>query len=242
MGKHGKHRALVAAAALALAAGTAQGACRQALVLALDVSGSVDAAEYRLQVEGVAAALQDAEVRAALAAMPGAPVALAVIEWSGAGFQRVVLGWTLLEGAAVDRAADTLRATRRARAPQATAIGAALRRGAALLAAGPVCWRHTIDVSGDGKNNDWPEPDTVREAGVLTGVTVNALVVADDTHAAELSAYFRAQVLHGPDAFVEVAAGYEDYARAMKRKLLRELATVAVGERALPPAHAPRGG
>ncbi len=215
---------------LILLAGPAQAACRQALVLALDVSGSVDAAEYRLQLDGVAGALRDAQVRAALLSNPDAPVSLAVMEWSGAAFQRVILPWTsLVDGPAIEAAAARVAATRRRAAPQATGIGAALRRSAALLADGPACWRRTIDVSGDGKNNDWPEPDVVRDGGTLGGVTVNALVIATGDTAAELSAYFQAEVLHGPDAFVEVALGYADYARAMKRKLLREVATVAIG-------------
>ncbi len=214
----------------ALGLAPAGAACRQALVLALDVSGSVDAAEYRLQLDGVASALREADVRAALLAMPDAPVHLAVIEWSGSGFQRLVLPWSALDGpAAIEAAAARLAATRRVAAPQATAIGAALGRAAGLLDAGPACWRRTVDISGDGKNNDWPEPETVRAGGALAGITVNALVVAPEGGIAELSAYFRAQVVQGPDAFVETALGYDDYARAMQRKLLREIATVAVG-------------
>lgn len=244
MEEHGEHRPLVGPAiALALwaigIAAPAGAACRQALVLALDVSGSVDMREYRLQLDGVAAALQDAQVRRALAALPETPVYLAVFEWSGSRFQRLLVDWTALAGdAQVDAVAGRLRATDRVVAPQATAIGAALMRAGDLLADAPACWKRTVDVSGDGKNNDWPDPQDVHAGSALAGVTVNGLVVGaesagtgDMAHrtAAELSAYFQAEVIRGPDAFVETAVGYRDYQRAMTRKLLRELQTVAVG-------------
>jgi hypothetical protein len=103
---------------------------------------------------------------------------------------------------------------------------------------GPACWRQVLDISGDGKNNDWPSPRQVRESGALGQITVNALVIGSapirgETRAAgvaELVAYFRAEVLHGSGAFVETALGYEDYADAMKRKLLKELQSLVVGQ------------
>ena len=71
-------------------------ACRLALAMALDVSGSVDATEYRLQMEGLADALIDPEVQSAIFAMPEVPVAVAVFEWSSSTYQHVIAGWTLL--------------------------------------------------------------------------------------------------------------------------------------------------
>ena len=230
------------AGALALmgAAGPAA-ACSLALVLALDVSGSVDAREYDLQMSGVAQALRDAEVRQALLADPAAPVELAIFEWSGARFQRQIVDWTTLATpAAIDGVAVRLSRWSRIPAPEATGIGSAMQVAAGQLGDGPVCWRQVLDISGDGKNNDWPSPRQVREAGTMGEITVNALVIGsaplrDETRAAgvaELVAYFRAEVLHGPGAFVETALGYEDYADAMKRKLLKELQTLVVGEAA----------
>jgi hypothetical protein len=122
--------------------------------------------------------------------------------------------------------------------------------GKRLLDQAPVCWTRTLDVSGDGKNNDWPDPRKARSDGTLAGIRINGLVVAPDTGsggrattgAAELSAYFQARVIQGPDAFVEVANGFEDYADAMRRKLLRELQTRPVGERRTgPPGIIPTG-
>jgi hypothetical protein len=216
-------------------------ACRLALVLALDVSGSVDAREYDLQVTGVARALSDAEVRKAILSDPAEPVEMAIFEWSGSRFQRQVVDWTALGSpAAIDAVAGRLRRWSRIPAPEATGIGSAMQVAVGQIGDGPACWRRVLDVSGDGKNNDWPSPRQVRESGVLGDITVNALVIGSppirgETRAAggaDLVAYFRAEVLHGPGAFVETALGYEDYADAMKRKLLKELQTLVVGDAA----------
>lgn len=222
-----------------LSATTAGAQCRLALALALDVSGSVDQREYVLQLNGVATALNDPDVQTAIFAIEGAPVALAIYEWSSSSYQRVIQDWRLLE-APEDLAAIRARllAWRRAPAPEATGLGAALEFGAGLIARAPVCWDRTLDVSADGKNNDWPVPTRLRREGRLGDHTVNALVVAREFKStidmtpdgvAELTAYFRAQIIHGAGAFVEVAEGYEDYSRAMSKKLLRELSTVPVG-------------
>ncbi len=230
--------------ALTLWAGMAQGACRQSLVLALDVSGSVDEREYVLQLEGVARALEDPAVRAALLDMPATPVALAIFEWSGGSYQRLIQDWISL-GSANDIALVTtrLRVWQRSAAPETTALGAAMEFAVALQDRGPRCWRRVLDISGDGKNNDWPRPRTVRASGQLGDMTINALVIgtattrSDDlrqSHIAELTAYFDAEILHGPDAFLEAALGFEDYADAMARKLLRELETLPMG--AAPPS------
>lgn len=218
----------------------AAAACRLALVLALDVSGSVDDQEYTLQLGGIAGALDAPAVRSALLAMPEAHVSLAVFEWSSQGFQRTVLDWTALASDEdIDRVASHLRGWVRLKGPEATGLGAAMRHGAGLLRSGPACWKRVIDISGDGKNNDWPAPRDFYRAGGLGAATVNGLIIGDDPlrldddrqlKVPELMAYFEAHVIRGPQAFVEVALGYEDYAAAMTRKLLRELATVAIGE------------
>ena len=218
---------------------SAEASCRLALAMALDVSGSVDETEYRLQMSGLAAALGDPDVEAALFAIPDAPVALAVYEWSSARYQRVVQDWVLIEDRAVlDTVRQHLVGWSREKAPEATGLGAALLFGKAILDRGPACWSQTLDVSGDGKNNDWPEPRQVRADGSLPEFRINALVVGRDpatdgpaalVDAEELSAYFRANVIQGADAFVEVALGFRDYAAAMRRKLLRELKAQPIG-------------
>lgn len=224
----------VLAMAILLCPGTAAAGCRLALVLALDVSGSVDVQEYRQQLHGVADALQSAAVTRALLSEPGRPVALTVFEWSGARFQRVVLPWTMLtDRAAIDAVAARLRMVERVAAPRTTGIGGALLAGVGAMARGPACDRQVIDVSGDGINNDWPPPEQVRAKGALLGIIVNGLVILPGPDGADpegLEDYFRAQVLSGPGAFLETAAGYADYARAMARKLLRETEAPMLGK------------
>lgn len=216
--------------------GSARAGCREALLLALDVSGSVDAREYQLQLDGLAAALQNPQVREAFFAMPDAPVRLAVMEWSGPGFQRLILPWREIRTQAdIASAAAQVRATQRAVTDPSTAIGSALRRGATEVGAQTDCLRWVIDLSGDGKSNTGPRPgETI--AG-LAGVTVNGLVIGEAVPTAgegrspmlaEMVAYYRAYVMRGPGAFVETAHGFRDFESAMVRKLLRELQVVAV--------------
>ncbi len=222
----------------ALLATPADAACRQALALGLDVSGSVDDTEYRLQLDGLANALTMPEVQAAFLALPEAPVRLYVFEWSGSGPKRQVLDWREI-ATATDLAgvAAKLRATGRAPMPQSTALGEAMVTGAKALAAQPSCWRRVLDLSGDGKSNAGPRPRDVR--GGLGDVTVNGLVIGSDPRSAgdqrsplvgELQAYYAAEVIRGPDAFIEVALGFEDFEAAMARKLLKELQFVIVSD------------
>lgn len=240
MGKHGKYRPLVTlAAALALWAGaaTAQEACRQALALGLDVSGSVNSQEYRLQLDGLAGALTDPDVAAVLLSMPGAPVRLLVYEWSGSGDQNVVVGWTTITDAATLAGfAEALRRTSRQPSNPATALGTALVRGAEYLADQSACWKRTLDISGDGKSNTGPRPQDVSDHPALADIVVNALVIGsehpDGGVAAdgiqELQTYYKNLVIRGAGAFVETATDFNDYERAMVRKLLRELEGMAL--------------
>ena len=209
-------------------------ACRQALVLALDVSSSVDETEYRLQTEGLSAALSDPDLRALLLSQPSAPLSIAVFEWSGRNNHRMISGWRDLRSpedlAAVIKNIRTNRPPSGTQRP--TAIGHALGFASALLANRAQCWKHTIDISGDGKNNQGVAPETARNSPALAGTTINALAIGVDAppldqiagnEIAELSSYFRKNVIHGPGAFVETAIGFENFQTAMKRKLLREL-------------------
>lgn len=236
-GRTRRRLCLGVAAATFLVSHAADAACRLSLALALDVSGSVDATEYRLQLDGLAEALTDPDVVQALLAIPEAPVALFVFEWSASEYQRTLQDWILLDDPArINSVASGLRAWNRGASPQATGLGAAMAHGAAQLAGGPRCDQATLDVSGDGENNDWPTPEALRSSGSIEGLRINGLVIAEgDETAASLSAYFRARVIQGPDAFVEVARGFSDYSRAMRRKLLREvqgLPVAMIGEMA----------
>lgn len=225
-------------AALLLLPGVAEAGCRQALLLALDVSGSVDQREYRLQLDGLARALGDPQVVAAFEAIPDAPVRLSVMEWSGPSFQRIVLPWTdVTDRAVLTSIIQRLHATTRVEGELSTAIGSALLAAADEVRAQGECWRQVIDMSGDGKSNVGPLPGSVTAA--LNGITVNGLVIGEAVPTAgegrspeigELVAYYRAYVLHGDEAFLETAYGFEDFEAAMVRKLLRELQIMAVSQ------------
>ncbi len=225
-------------------AGGAAADCRQALVLAIDVSASVDGREYRLQSGGLADALRDVEVRAAFLARPEAPVALAVFEWSGAAYQQVVVDWTMVEtGEVLDAVAATIEQNPLPALQTTTGIGAAMLYAGALLARGPDCAERTVDISGDGQNNDWPRPEEARNDPALDGVTINGLVIGADfpidhelnpNRMGALRIYYRNRVIRGASAFVEEADDFDDFGEAMRRKLIRELSTVMIGLAAAP--------
>lgn len=224
---------------LALLPAAGQADCRQALVLGLDISGSVSTVEYRMQLDGLAGALNDSAVRQAILAVPDAPVDLFVFEWSGPHTQHVILPWTTIrDEATLDAAIQSLGQTQRASSEMSTAIGQAMLFAADALATRGHCWRRTIDISGDGTSNVGPRPREVKTR-LAPDITINALVVAApqseqgssrDGNMAQLSDYYRSEVIVGPDAFVEPAYGFEDFQSAMTRKLLKELQTLTIGE------------
>lgn len=216
-------------------AGTAWAECRLALVLALDVSSSVDAREYDLQRLGLAAALDAPEVRRAV--LDGAPgdVALAVFEWSGEFAQTLHLDWTALRSPAdIDRAVLAIGRMTRSHDDFPTAMGQALGYAATLLRRGPVCARQVIDLSGDGINNHSYGPRQAYQSFPFRDIVVNGLVVQGDDP--EVIAFYNREVLFGPGAFLEIADGFDDFRNAMTRKLTRELSDVMLGENHAPGA------
>ncbi|WP_374642270.1 DUF1194 domain-containing protein [Tabrizicola sp.] len=212
---------------LLLSAAPALGDCRLALALAVDVSRSIDAADYAIQTEGLAAALEDAEVRAAIFG-PEGTVALSVYQWSGPAHQGLVQPWVLLETPeALDAAVRAIRRAARPERRQATALGEALRYGAGLMTAAPPCARRVLDVAGDGRSNQGLPVASVYERDPFEGITVNALAIGE--HELDLTRYFHDEVIRGPGAFVEVAPRQADYPQAIRRKLLRELEGPQIG-------------
>jgi hypothetical protein len=226
---------LLTALALVLAAGPAL-SCRLALVLAIDVSSSVDAQEDVLQRQGLAAALRSQAVQDALFASPD-PVALYAFEWSGAEVQvPLTPGWVMLDSpAAISDAATAIGATRRSRDDLPTALGRALGHAAVMLREGPDCLARTIDVAGDGQNNDSFPPESAYRNFPFDGVTVNALVITapgrgqGDGDGLALIGYFRERVIRGASPFLIATAGFDDYQAAMEAKLIRELALPMIG-------------
>ncbi len=234
MDQHGEHWPLVKAATallLLLAAPAGAVECRLALLLALDVSSSVDPTEDALQRGGVVAALTSAEVADAFFAADQ-PVALAVYEWSGRYQQDLILDWTLIDSQnALITAAETVAQSTRGYSNYPTAMGYALGHGARLLERAPSCERHTLDIAGDGQNNEGFSPQQAYRTFPFDGITVNGLVVnaADFEGEVGLIAFYKSEVLHGPGAFLQVANGFADYERAMRRKLVRELMPAVIG-------------
>jgi len=196
-------------------------------------------------MDGLAHALLRPEVQAAFLALPETPVRLHVYEWSGLGSQRTLVPWTEINSAQDLRAASSvLMTTPRALSEPPTAIGQAMLSGARRLSQQPDCWRRTLDLSGDGRSNTGLRPRDLKHDPRLADITINALVIGSDVNGqadrrqAEVNglwAYFRIEVIRGPQAFVEVAIGFEDFEEAMARKLLKELQSMAVSELMLRP-------
>ena len=211
--------------ALAFAAVPAR-ACRLALALGFDVSRSVDARDYRLQVDGIVAALFDAEVRALI--LEGSdPVAMAVFEWAGAREHLLVADWAILDSpAAIDRLAQQVLLHQR-QAQGLTAVGSALSYGRALLSRAPTCGWQTLDMAGDGQNNQGDEPRRVYADEDFSDITVNGLAIG--AHEAGILRWFQANLLHGPGAFAEFAPTHEAFAETFRRKLIRELSEQVIG-------------
>lgn len=205
--------------------------CRLALVLAVDVSSSVDAEEDVLQRSGLASALISPGVEAAVFAAP-LPVAIAVYEWSGRYNQEVLVDWTLLHTRGdLLTVAETIGRSKRSHNDFPTAMGYALGYGAGLFQRGPNCLYRVLDMAGDGENNEGFPPASAYAEFPFAGVTVNGLVVEASDYQAEISLveYYQKNVLFGPGSFLEIARGFEDYERAIRRKLERELMPRAVG-------------
>jgi hypothetical protein len=231
MGQHGKHGPLVRLGALVCLATPAEAGCRLALLLALDVSSSVDAYEDQLQRQGLAAALIAPEVQSAFFGLADT-VALGVFEWSGRYNQEVLLDWTMIDSPeALTRVANVLSGSKRSHNEFPTAMGYALGFGAGMLERAPQCAARTLDMAGDGRNNEGFAPRQAYAEFAFDGVTVNGLVVnaADFEAETQLIAFYQSEVLYGPGAFLEIAQGFEDYERAMRRKLERELSVPVFG-------------
>lgn len=202
--------------------GAAEAPCRLALVLGLDVSSSVNAREYRIQLGGLVRAFRTAEVQRAILSPAGTSIAILAFEWSGADHQRLIVPWTrLADRTGIEAFADRLAGHRRTADDGSTAVGEALKFAARSFAAAPPCGARTGDLSGDGETNEGPHPEVYRAAGLFDGLTINGLAVQGAYPNPGL--YYRRQVMQGPDAFVALARDFDDYPSVIVGKLLREL-------------------
>lgn len=195
-----------------------------ALCLAVDVSASVDYDEFGLMLGGYAAAFRDPEIIALCTAGPRRAVAVAVLFWSGvAPGPEVAVPWSRLDGeAAAEAFAASLDAAPRQPRAGATALGAGMAAGLALIARCPAdAARLVLDVSSDGRHNQGPPPEPVRDIGVAAGVTINGLAVLNEE--ADLLDHYRDAVIGGLGGFAMPCEDYAAFAEAIRTKLLREI-------------------
>ncbi len=214
-------RALVAlclTASTALSVPKPAQSCELALLLAIDISGSVDDAEYRLQVDGTADALQDPDI---IAALLQGEVAVAVVQWSAVGMQKLVQPWQVMHSRAdIADFATQARAQERAFGKADTAVADAIRFASAQFNATPDCRRRVIDISGDGVQNAGSSLPVARAEAIGRGITLNAIAI--EGIGLTITEFYRRTVIT-KDGFVLTARGHLDYPRAIRAKLLREI-------------------
>lgn len=204
------------------------------LVLAADVSRSVDERKFQLQRQGYVAALADRRVLDAIRSGPNSRVGVAFVEWSGEGNQRVVINWTAIgDDATAKSFGDQLLEAPRSFADR-TSISGGIDFAMAQFERAPFqATRRTIDVSGDGTNNAGREVTAARDEAVGKGVTINGLpILSDNTmpwnslHTnppGGLENYYRNNVVGGPGAFVMVAKNFDSFGKAIINKLVAEV-------------------
>lgn len=216
------------------------------LVLAADVSRSVDERKFRLQRGGYAAAISDPAVVRAMTAGARGRIGLLFLEWSGDGDQAVVLDWTVIAGAEdAERAAQRVREAPRLFMGRTSISGAIIYSMAQLRRSPLSAPRRIIDISGDGTNNSGAEVDGVRDMAVEDGVVINGLVILSDvplsfnpTHThppGGLTKYYETNVIGGIGSFVVEAKNFESFGQALIAKLIKEVAHGPVRGLARPP-------
>lgn len=234
-----RSRAALVALALLGGAAPASAADRQVdleLLLAVDVSASVDGVEAALQRAGYVTALSDPAVLHAVLSGPSGAIAVTYVEWAGEDFQRTVIGWRAIDGTASALAfvADLAKAPISS-APY-TSISALIDFGReGFKANGFTAPRRVIDISGDGPNNAGRSVGAARDAAVAEGITINGIPIVsprpnpDGTSPAALLDYhYRRHVVGGPGAFLMEVTSFESFADTLVEKLLREIRGSAV--------------
>jgi hypothetical protein len=213
------------------------------LVLAADVSRSVDHQKFLLQRDGYAAAVTDPRVLAAVKSGAYGRIALCFVEWSGIGSHQVVIDWALV----ADAASAAAFAARVKEAPRSfadrTSISGGIDFAVSLIERAPFASeRRTIDVSGDGTNNSGRDVIAARDDAVAKGITINGLVILSERPLAwnpdhtnppgGLPNYYRNNVIGGAGAFVMVAADFGSFGKAMISKMVAEIAAQPLPRRA----------
>lgn len=205
------------------------------LVLAVDVSGSIDASEALLQRRGYVQALTSPEVVRAATGGPIGRIAVSYMEWAGAGHVRLVVGWRLIDGLPAAEAMAAALADADMISGQRTSISSAVAFALPLFDYnGYSGTRRVVDISGDGPNNNGLPVIAAREAAIAAGVSLNGLAILNERPGPlgypilqDLDVYYEECVIAGPGAFVLVAEGFEDFGSAIRRKLVLEIADLA---------------
>ena len=205
------------------------------LVLAADVSRSIDSQKFQLQREGYAAALADPRVIDAIQSGRRGRIGVLFLEWSGFGNQKVVIDWTVIDGPKTAQAfGDRLLESPRSFADR-TSISGGIDAAVAQLARAPFeAQRRTIDVSGDGTNNAGRDVGLARDEALALGIGINGLVILSDTplpwnpeHTnppGGLTKYYRDNVIGGPGSFVLEAKDFNSFGEAIVKKMIAEIA------------------
>jgi hypothetical protein len=203
-----------------------------ALALAIDISGSIDPDEARLQRQGYVMAFRDPVIVKAILGGPNGRIAVAYYEWSDSWMQKLLIDWTLLDSEqAIAAFADKLDEAPISIARR-TSISGAIRYAIPLFGRSPYePTRKTLDISGDGSNNDGGLVTDMRYEALKEKIVINGLPIMNDRpnpfgfpNEADLDKYYLACVTGGPRSFVEVAHNFEDFPRAIRKKLLQEVA------------------
>lgn len=205
------------------------------LVLAADVSRSIDQDKFQLQREGYAAALASPRVLEAISSGVQGSIAICFVEWSGLSSQKVVIDWTKIDGPkAAQGFGDRLLESPRSFADR-TSISSGIDFAAARFAKAPFSApRRTIDVSGDGTNNAGRDVTAARDEATAQGITINGLAIlsnhpmpwnpAHTNPPGGLAKYYQDNVIGGPGAFVLVAKDFKSFGQALINKLIAEIA------------------
>lgn len=202
------------------------------LVLAVDVSHSIDAKEARLQREGYLVALVHPRVIDAIQSGPLGRIAVTYIEWADSHYQTTVVDWMLIDDAASARAFATALATAPRHSANWTSISAAIDYAAKQFDVNDFDGtRRVIDVSGDSANNSGPPMAAARNRAVAAGITINGLPILNERLTrfgwppeADVDVYYERFVVGGPGAFVIVAKDFNAFASAIQSKLIMEIA------------------
>jgi len=201
------------------------------LVLLVDASSSVNPQEFDLQMRGLATAFRDEEVHGAIQGIGDRGMAVVLVQWASQNHQVVAVDWALVyDPVSAVRFADAIDASPRYVEGGSTAVGSALNFAVRLLLRGPYSGsRQVIDLSGDGRSNQGRPSGDGRDVAVASGMTVNALAILNEDP--NLDFYYRGHVIGGPGAFLLTALDYEDFARAIRMKLIREIQGAPLAEK-----------